>query len=63
MSDRDRLTRRLWDRLVRELWLLRCELSDGSRTTNQRRKRARAICQKTRQVLTKSRKLMTARRR
>jgi hypothetical protein len=58
MSDRERLTRGLWNRLARELWLLRCALGEVDRTTE----RARAICRKTRRVLTQSRKLVAASR-
>jgi hypothetical protein len=59
MSDRNRLTCGLWNRLVRELWLLRCALGEVGRTPE----KTRAICQKTRQVLAKSRKLAAASRR
>jgi hypothetical protein len=59
MSDRDRLTRGLWNRLARELWLLRCALGEAGRAAE----KTRAICQKTRQVLAKSRKLVAASRR
>jgi hypothetical protein len=58
MSDRDRLTRGLWTRLVRELWLLRCALGEAGRTPE----KTRAICRKTRQVLAQSRKLAAASR-
>ena len=59
MSDRDRLTRGLWNRLVRELWLLRCALGEAGRTPE----KTRAICRKTRRVLAQSRKLVAASRR
>jgi hypothetical protein len=59
MSDRDRLTRGLWNRLARELWLLRCALGEVGPTTE----KTQALCRKTRQALANSRKLAAASRR